>query len=137
MSESRRCKILYLQLRDLITVLGEWKFEGIIRLPVLKGIPEGYTIRAVYNDWQRDAIGVVIEHPSFEEQSPGCIYPAMAGSRFGEEVEMVNLRQMTAAELAIGDGKMIVVDDPRPLELSREIVSATVQKKSWEFLGSP
>ncbi len=116
-SDKRRCKILHIQADSIITLLGAWAHCDFMQLPVLSGIPKGYEVMRVQYDFGRDAIAVLIRHPSFEATEPGCIFPIIDGG----PIKLVNMREMTVDEKA----KAAAI----PIEERR--------KKSWEFLGAP
>lgn len=119
--QSRRCKIVIIEAKTILCLLGGWKDCDYIRLPHLAGLPEGYTIRNVAFDFPYNAFMVLIEHPSFPEVAPGCMYPVANDL---SQIQMVSLREMTPDEKRCADPSLDIPKEQRP-------------RRSWEFLGPP
>ena len=65
--EERRYKVVYVSEDDMMTAMtcltddhAQW-----VRLPVFKGLPEGFCIRAVHYEYSRMAFAFIISHESF------------------------------------------------------------------------
>lgn len=93
----RRCKLLRVDPRDILNILGNWQDRDGIRLPVIKGLPEGFWVRNVAFEFARNCFVICIQHPSFPEVQPGSEYPFVNNMA---EFVYVNLREMTNAEKA-------------------------------------
>lgn len=70
----RRCKIVFLPLPLMKQILEGFNGD-YIRLPVFEGLPEGFTVMNIMVFPERDAIGLIIYHPSFYEVPLGANYP--------------------------------------------------------------
>lgn len=82
----RRVKMIYLPVRQLLGML-DWKSRDYdtINLPVIEGLPDGYVVRAVEYQFERDAFALMIEHSSFDlvpfgVEAPAFMEPLMIAS---------------------------------------------------------
>ena len=88
MSPSRRIKIAYLLADDIVQA---FFYEGTgfplatgpgavneLRRLRLDGVPLDATFRHPFDDLCRDCIGLVVEHPSFDEVPAGEVPPTVA-----------------------------------------------------------
>ena len=72
----RRCKIVFLPLPLMKQIIEGFNRE-FIQVPVFEGLPEGFTVMNVMAFPERDAIGLIIHHPSFEKVPLGSQYEEM------------------------------------------------------------
>lgn len=66
----RRFRCLRVRPEDIMILLGLWFHTEFVRLPKIKGLPEGYRVESVNADWATDSFLIRVSHPSFEEVEP-------------------------------------------------------------------
>ena len=74
----RRRRVIYVPENYILALLsrGQVHNQGI-RVPEPLGLPETARVVGVWSDWARNAFGIVVEDPSFEEVPEGITLPEM------------------------------------------------------------
>lgn len=62
--------VLYLLSRGMVQ-------QRFVRMPTPLGLPDTARVVGVWSDWQRNAFGIVVEDPSFDEVPEGEMLPEM------------------------------------------------------------
>lgn len=76
MAKSRRVKMVYVGYEDLLGIMnGPSTKSKYVRVPRIPSLPHGYRVVAVWPSIERNAVGFVIEHESFDEVEAGCFAP--------------------------------------------------------------
>lgn len=85
MHKLRRQVVVWIRPEWIMELLAGWKQHSHVVLPLLEGaawpdgtrlaIPRDVRLVSVQGDWQRQSIGVVLEHPSFAAVDDGNALP--------------------------------------------------------------
>ena len=86
----RRYRFYAVSSSTILALLGNWWHHDYIKLPKLKGLPDGYLVEAMYGDWQSESIHLKVYHPSFDPVCEMGVIPNFTPAEF----EVVDLRQM-------------------------------------------
>lgn len=65
---------------DLFNLNSTEKSALVFHCPIFAALPEGYTVRAVCQDFMRRAFGFAVQHPSFDVVPDGAPAPDWNGS---------------------------------------------------------
>jgi hypothetical protein len=141
----RRCKIFSLPVESVLTLMGEWRQYDFVRLPILKGLPDGYRVRNVQFNFGTQAFDFLIEHESFPETPDGNEYPRGNSWAEAETIEIPDSMKRRDDPAAINS---ITIPAGSTLDLTKDasvnigevkmMISPTKPtKKHWEFLGAP
>ena len=79
---------------NIIYLLGNWHHADKVRLPVIKGLPEGYRVVAMHADsgFNNDSIVIRVYHPSFDPVEPTGAIPEYKIAEF-EWVNLVGVKR--------------------------------------------
>ena len=93
--QERRYKVIYVDQELMITAMTALTNDGgsWVCLPVFKGLPEGFSVRAVHYEFQRLAFGVVIFHESFPIVPAGNLYEVISMGLQMKTFDMDMIRQ--------------------------------------------
>lgn len=96
----RRYRFFGVKPDDIISILGNWHHQDFIRLPHIKGLPEGYRIVGIsYVECAfDDCVKLKIYHPSFDPVADFMRIPEIERAEF----EFVDLRRIEKVEVANG-----------------------------------
>src|SRR4051812_46165167 len=84
----RRYRFYSVTTREVMALLGNWWHHDFIRLPKLKGLPDGYSVEGLHGSYERDAFVLKVYHPSFDPVGEGLAIPDYTPAEF----ETVDLR---------------------------------------------
>jgi hypothetical protein len=74
----RRRRVIYVPENYVLALLGRGLIHNqFIRVPEPLGLPETARVVGVWSDWQRNAFGLVVQDPSFEEVPEAIMLPEM------------------------------------------------------------
>jgi hypothetical protein len=131
-----KARIFRIDVRAIMTLMGNWRGHDCVCLPVLKGLPDGYDIRAVAFNFGHNAFELLVTHESFPEVPDGDLIPLGNGGRLAE---------CEAVRIAVANADAATADNLR-FDVTMEGVCVGVAsvapmpsgpKKRWEFLGAP
>ncbi len=126
----RRYRYFFVSMETLMTLLAGWRTRETICLPIVKGLPDGYSIEGVHHDFSRDGFILRFYHESFPVLNPGC--EPMIETWDSEAVVIRTENPVGGFESRLPD------ESPELLKwaLHRNLDTAP-NKRGWEFLGAP
>lgn len=85
--KGRHTYILWIPPELVTSLLGNWRYNACIAMPYFEecadmngnrfSLPKDYDITDICYSWERRAIGLRLEHPSFPETAPGEQFPSL------------------------------------------------------------
>jgi hypothetical protein len=80
--DERRVRVLYLDWNQIPKLFGHFPRgeDHYIDLPLLDGVPKGAAIKQIWFDHSRKALGILVQHQSFEVVPANAEPPAASAS---------------------------------------------------------
>lgn len=91
----RRFKYFRIDPNHVLHLLGNWHHADNVKLPVIKGLPEGYRVvgmQSISDCWNRDSFAIRVYHPSFDPVEPTGAIPEYKVAEF-EWVNLVGVKR--------------------------------------------